>query len=86
VLTFADVLDESIRLFRGHWTSFAVLSAGARNRREGADIVERLSQLEAQPVLAHLASYGVLTVDTDADKLNPRLIGTYLELKHRGRV
>ena len=37
-------------------------------------------------VLAHLASCGVLTVDTDADKLNPRLIGTYLELKQRGRV
>jgi uncharacterized protein (DUF58 family) len=37
-------------------------------------------------VLAHLAAYGVLTVDTDADKLNPRLIGTYLELKQRGRV
>src|ERR671936_1179692 len=29
VLTFADVLDESIRLFRGRWTSFAVLSAVA---------------------------------------------------------
>jgi uncharacterized protein (DUF58 family) len=37
-------------------------------------------------VLAHLAAYGVLTVDTDADKLNPRLIGTYLELKQRSRV
>ena len=29
VLTFADVLDESIRLFRQHWTSLAVLSAVA---------------------------------------------------------
>ena len=37
-------------------------------------------------VLAELAAHGVLTVDTDADKLNPRLIGTYLELKQRGRV
>jgi uncharacterized protein (DUF58 family) len=37
-------------------------------------------------VLARLAAHGVLTVDTDADKLNPRLIGTYLELKERGRV
>ena len=37
-------------------------------------------------VLAKLAAYGVLSVDTDADTLNPRLIGTYLELKHRGRV
>lgn len=37
-------------------------------------------------VLARLASYGVLTVDTDADALNPRLIATYLELKQRGRL
>jgi uncharacterized protein (DUF58 family) len=37
-------------------------------------------------VLAKLASHGVHTVDTDADSLNPRLIGTYLELKQRGRV
>jgi uncharacterized protein (DUF58 family) len=37
-------------------------------------------------VLAQLASHGVLTVDTDADTLHPRLIGTYLELKERGRV
>jgi uncharacterized protein (DUF58 family) len=37
-------------------------------------------------VLAQLASHGVLTVDTDADHLHPRLIGTYLELKERGRV
>jgi uncharacterized protein (DUF58 family) len=37
-------------------------------------------------VLAHLAAHGVLTVDTDADKLHPKLIGTYLELKERGRV
>jgi uncharacterized protein (DUF58 family) len=37
-------------------------------------------------VLAQFAAHGVLTVDTDADKLHPRLIGTYLELKERGRV
>jgi uncharacterized protein (DUF58 family) len=37
-------------------------------------------------VLAQLASHGVLTVDTDADKLHPKLIGTYLEVKERGRV
>src|SRR5438128_10988732 len=37
-------------------------------------------------VLAKLAAYGVPSVDTDADTLNPRLIGTYLELKQRGRV
>jgi uncharacterized protein (DUF58 family) len=37
-------------------------------------------------VLAHFAAQGVLTVDTDADALNPRLIGTYLELKQRGRL
>jgi uncharacterized protein (DUF58 family) len=37
-------------------------------------------------VLAQLAAHGVLTVDTDADTLNPKLIGTYLELKQRGRL
>ena len=37
-------------------------------------------------VLAQFAAHGVLTIDTDADKLHPRLIGTYLELKERGRV
>jgi uncharacterized protein (DUF58 family) len=37
-------------------------------------------------VLAGLAAYGVLTVDTDAEALNPRVIGTYLEVKLRGRV
>ncbi len=35
---------------------------------------------ERAAVLARLAAHGVLTVDTDADKLNPKLIGTYLEL------
>jgi len=37
-------------------------------------------------ILAQLAAHGVLTVDTNADALNPKLIGTYLELKQRGRV
>jgi uncharacterized protein (DUF58 family) len=37
-------------------------------------------------VLARLGANGVLTVDADADTLHPKLIGTYLELKERGRV
>jgi uncharacterized protein (DUF58 family) len=37
-------------------------------------------------VLGQLTAHGVLTVDTDADKLSPHLIGTYLELKQRGRL
>jgi uncharacterized protein (DUF58 family) len=37
-------------------------------------------------VLAQFAAHGVLTVDTDADKLHPKLVGTYLELKERGRI
>jgi uncharacterized protein (DUF58 family) len=37
-------------------------------------------------VLANLAAHGVLSVDTDADGLNPRVIAAYLELKQRGRV
>jgi uncharacterized protein (DUF58 family) len=37
-------------------------------------------------VLASLAAHGVMTVDTDADGLNPRVIAAYLELKQRGRV
>ncbi|MBV9135069.1 MAG: DUF58 domain-containing protein, partial [Chloroflexi bacterium] len=35
-------------------------------------------------VLASLAARGVLTVDTDAASLNPRVISAYLELKQRG--
>jgi hypothetical protein len=41
---------------------------------------------ERTSVLAGLAAYGVLTVDADAESLNPRLIATYLELKARGSV
>jgi uncharacterized protein (DUF58 family) len=37
-------------------------------------------------VLAQLAAHGVLTVDSAADALNPKLIGTYLDLKQRGRL
>ena len=37
-------------------------------------------------VPATLRNGAVLTVDTDAESLNPRLIATYLELKQRGRV
>jgi len=37
-------------------------------------------------VLASLSARGVLTLDTDAETLTPRLIATYLELKARGRV
>jgi uncharacterized protein (DUF58 family) len=37
-------------------------------------------------VLSSLAARGVLTVDTDAASLNPRVISAYLELKQRGRV
>src|SRR5438132_1807807 len=61
--------------------------------RRPVDAVSLYEKMAAQQllddrasVLAELAAHGVLTVDTDADKLNPRLIGTYLELKQRGRV
>ena len=37
-------------------------------------------------VLANLAAHGVLTVDADAESLNPKLIAAYLELKLRGRI
>jgi len=37
-------------------------------------------------VLATLGAHGVLTVDTDADTLSPKLIDTYLQLKQRGRI
>ncbi|HEY1298658.1 MAG TPA: DUF58 domain-containing protein [Chloroflexota bacterium] len=41
---------------------------------------------ERAGVLASLSARGVLTVDSDAESLNPRLIAAYLELKARGRV
>jgi len=37
-------------------------------------------------VLRTLTARGVLSVDTDAESLSPRLIAAYLELKERGRV
>jgi uncharacterized protein (DUF58 family) len=37
-------------------------------------------------VLANLAAHGVLTLDADAETLNPKLIATYLDLKQRGKV
>ena len=62
----------------------------ARRPTDAASLYEKMVAQhlldDRAAVLAHLASYGVLTLDTDADKLNPRLIATYLELKHRGRV
>jgi uncharacterized protein (DUF58 family) len=57
---------------------------------DGASLYEKMiaQQLldERAAVLARLAAHGVLTLDTDADKLNPKLIGTYLELKQRGKL
>jgi uncharacterized protein (DUF58 family) len=61
-----------------------------RRPEDAASLYEKMvaQQLldERAAVLANLAAHGVLTVDTDADKLNPSLIGAYLELKQRGRV
>lgn len=37
-------------------------------------------------LLASLSAHGVLTVDADAESLNPKLIAAYLELKQRGRI
>jgi uncharacterized protein (DUF58 family) len=62
----------------------------ARRPVDGASLYEKMvaQQLldDRAGVLADFAARGVLTVDTDADALHPRLIGTYLELKERGRV
>jgi uncharacterized protein (DUF58 family) len=41
---------------------------------------------ERTATLAVLAQHGVLSLDTDADHLSPKLIATYLELKHRARI
>jgi uncharacterized protein (DUF58 family) len=61
-----------------------------RRPQDAASLYEKMvaQQLldERAAVLANLAAHGVLTVDTDADKLNPSLIGAYLELKQRGRL
>ncbi len=62
----------------------------AQRPTDGPSLYEKMvaQQLldDRAAVLAQLAGHGVLTVDTDADALNPKLIGTYLELKQRGRV
>jgi uncharacterized protein (DUF58 family) len=63
--------------------------AGARPR-DGRTLYEKMvaQQLldDRASVLADLAAYGVLTVDADAETVNPSVIATYLELKARGRV
>ena len=41
---------------------------------------------ERAAVLATLSQRGVHTLDTDADKLSPGLVATYLELKQRGKI
>jgi uncharacterized protein (DUF58 family) len=41
---------------------------------------------ERAAVLRLLGHRGVLALDTDADKLSPRLVSAYLDLKQRGRV
>jgi uncharacterized protein (DUF58 family) len=48
-------------------------------------VAQQLLDDRAQ-VIATLAAHGVLTLDTDADTLSPRLIATYLDLKQRGRI
>ena len=61
-----------------------------RQPTDGPSLYEKMvaQQLldDRATVLAQLAAHGVLTVDTDADKLNIKLINTYLELKQRGRI
>jgi uncharacterized protein (DUF58 family) len=62
----------------------------ARSPRDAASLYEKMvaQQLldDRAEVLARLAAHGVLTLDTDADAVNPQLIATYLEVKQRGRV
>jgi uncharacterized protein (DUF58 family) len=48
-------------------------------------VAQQLLDDRAQ-VIANLTAHGVLTVDTDADTLSPKLIDTYLALKHRARI
>lgn len=61
-----------------------------RTPEDGPSLYEKMvaQQLldDRATVLAQLAAHGVLTVDTEADALNPRLIQTYLDLKRSGRV
>jgi len=48
-------------------------------------VAQRLLDERAE-VIATLGRHGVLSLDTDADKLSPRLVATYLDLKARGRI
>jgi uncharacterized protein (DUF58 family) len=48
-------------------------------------IAQRLIE-ERAAVLATLSQRGVYTLDTDADRLSPSLIESYLEIKQRGRI
>jgi uncharacterized protein (DUF58 family) len=61
-----------------------------RRPRDAASLYEKMvaQQLldERAEALAQFAAYGVLTVDADANALNPRLIQAYLELKRTGRI
>ena len=61
-----------------------------RRPADGPSLYEKMvaQQLldDRAAVLARLAASGVLTVDTDANTLNPRLIQTYLDLKRAGRL
>jgi uncharacterized protein (DUF58 family) len=58
--------------------------------KDGRSLYEKMVAMQLlddrAQVLASLAARGVLTVDTDASALNPRVIAAYLELKQRGRV
>jgi uncharacterized protein (DUF58 family) len=61
-----------------------------RRPTDGRSLYEKMvaQQLldDRAAVLASLSARGVLTLDTDTDSLNPRLIAAYLELKHRARI
>ncbi len=58
--------------------------------RDAASLYEKMvaQQLldDRAAVTANLNAHSVLTVDTDADTLSPKLIDTYLTLKHRARI
>jgi len=48
-------------------------------------VAQRLLDERAE-VIATLGRRGVLSLDTDADKLSPRLVATYLDLKAKARI
>jgi uncharacterized protein (DUF58 family) len=62
----------------------------ARKPADGRGLYEKMVAQtlidDRAAVLASLAAHGVLTLDTDAESLNPRVIATYLQLKQRGRI